>query len=198
MSSLLPRIDHIAQGLSRTISQYRGKPAFNTLCAIYLQQLQYIEDAMHASVDAWDVDTAVGFRLRILGELVGQPNVSADDEVQRIFTKARIRSNRSRGKIGDLTAIADLLIPGYRYYEYSQHCYFEIEDTALTYSTADAVWQMLQRTAGAGVRVHLTWTPTEDIFYLAPTGAVVEDEPNGLCSTSETLPAHAGGLSAGL
>lgn len=198
MSDLLPRVDHIAEGLARTISQYRGKPAFNILSAIYLNQVQLIEDAIHDAVDAWKVDSAVGWRLDVLGGLVGQVRISPDDEVFRIYVKARIRANRSSGRVDDLRGIADLLIPGHRYYELPQCCYFEIQESTLVYGTAVAVLQLLQYAAKASVRVQLLWTPVEDAFELAMTGADVVDASYGLCSTDGTLPAHAGELSAGL
>lgn len=170
---------------------------FNILCACYLQQVQYLEDEIHRVVDAWDLDTATGFRLRILGSLVGQPNISSDDEVQRVFTKARVRVNKSRGKIPDLLAVADLLIPGYRYSELSQFCLFEVKFASTTLSKARSIWTLLNAAKPAGVRLGLTWTTAGDSFELAQTGEAEVDQPNGLCSTSGALPANAGQLSAG-
>ena len=198
MSKLLPEIDHIAQGLSRTISQYRGKPSFNILCACYLNQVQHLESAVHASVDAWDVDSAVGWRLSQIGDLVGQPRGGENDDVYRAFVKSRIQVNRSTGKYADLAGIATALIPGYRYYELPSNVFFEVNDAELTEAYAAAVHALLQQAAGAGYRVNLAWSTAEPDFLFAPTGAAETDEGFGFCSTTETLPADAGRLAAGL
>jgi hypothetical protein len=198
MSKLLPRIDHIADGLARTISQYRGKPIFNLMCAIYLQQVQYVEDAIHDTVAAWDVDTAVGWRLTALGALVGQQRISSDDDVFRIYVQARIRANRSVGKFQDVWDIAMLLIPGFRYYELSQNCFFEVQSEDLDSGMALAVQQMLDRAAPAGVRVHLTWgNDIDGSFTFAQTAAAEVDAPGGFCDTSLSGPTGAGVLDAG-
>ena len=197
MSKLLPPIDHITQGLARTISQYRGKAQFNILTACYLQQIQYLEDEIHRVVAAWDLDTATGFRLRILGSLVGQPNISADDEVQRLFIKARVRVNQSRGRIPDLLAVADLLIPGYQYYELSQYVWFDVKASGMTYPKSDAIHKMLKAAAPAGVRVGLNWNIFTDPFILAQTGELEVDQPNGLSDSSPYDLPHAGSTSAG-
>jgi hypothetical protein len=152
---LVPPEDHIKEGLSRVISQYRGKPRLNTYWAIFLDQLQQIEDAIHATVAAWSVTTAVGWRLRVIGLKVGQPNVSPDDEIQRLFTMARIRANRSIGKIEDLDAIATILLPGYTRRFLSQNIYFSAPASTKTRAELNAVQAMLQLAAPSGVRIWL-------------------------------------------
>jgi hypothetical protein len=159
LTALLPAVDHVAIGLSRIAEQYRGRPKFTMWVACFLQQVQYLEEAITATVDAWDVDTATGWRLEVLGSRVGQPKVGSDD-IYRLFIKARIRSNRSLGLVSDLLAVADLLLgPGtYSYRELPENVYFESRGLTqyLSPDAATTVQQLLQRTASAGVRVWLT------------------------------------------
>lgn len=201
MSKLLPPIDHVAVGLPKLIHQYREQPNFVKFVAVVLQQVQYLEDAIHDSVDAWDVDTAVGWRLRAIGELVGQPNVSEDDNLQRTYIQARIAVNRSRSKIEDILKIARLLLGDFKYDEISQLITVSASSEAwLDYTNPQAIQQMLQQAAPAGVRLQFVWnnTPANSVFRLASTWEQnhVVGAANGLCTTNGLLPANAGELSA--
>ena len=201
MSDLLPQIDHIQQGLSRVISQYRNKPKWMILWACYLQQVQYVEDAVHAVVAIWRLDTATGWRLDVLGSLVGQPRIGETDAIYRTYIQARIRANRSRGRIADLTGIADLLIPGYVYDDTlgvtGGDVRFRYYSETANQAEMQAVLALLQRAAPAGVRVWLEWSASaDDAFLLAAASDATDDEPNGFCNTAETLPSHAGSLAA--
>jgi hypothetical protein len=209
MSDLLPQIDHIQQGLSRVISQYRNKPKWMILWACYLQQVQYVEDAVHAVVAIWRLDTATGWRLDVLGSLVGQPRIGTTDAIYRTYIQARIRANRSRGKIADLTGIADLLIPGYVYEDTlgvtggDVRFFINPEYSATRQAELRAVLEMLQFAAPAGVHVWLDWAPSTDEsnlstydFLFATAVEATEDEPNGFCDEATTHPPHAGSLAA--
>ena len=199
MSDLLPSVDHIETGLARVISQYRNCARLQILTACYHEQVQHIEDAIHDVVEVWKLDNAVGWRLDVLGSLVGQARVGQTDSVYRVWVKARIAANRSDGKYGTLTKIASMVIPGWRYEELSQNVFFEVESPDLNSDIAYAVHSMLQFAAPAGVRVHLLWQ--RDIAYnpflFAATGETEVDAAYGFCNTSQILPANNGQLGAG-
>jgi hypothetical protein len=147
-------INHIEDGTSKVISQYRGKPKFLLRLACYLNQIQHAEDQLALIHEAFRPDTAVGFRLDWIGRKVGQPRVGASDDVFRLYIKARIAANRSQGKIQDQESIAGLLLVNWDYQELPLSITLETSD-ALTLEQATAIWQLLQLAAPAGVPVHL-------------------------------------------
>jgi hypothetical protein len=190
----MTRVQHIRDGLARVISQYRWKPRLNTNLAILLNQVQLLDDAISAVLLAFDLDTAVGWRLDWLGGLVGQPRRGTSDEVYRVYIRARIRVNRSLGKVRDIRTIADLLI-GAGHYSYKDGgCRIDISvDHEIT--SADellAIWEMLQQAAPGGVRVWLTTLVDAsagdiDFSFSLASGGEICPGPGGFCgSTSAT------------
>ena len=203
MSDLLPEVDHIATGLARVITQYRGRPYFNLLLAVYLEQVQHIEDAIHDVVDTWKLDSATGWRLDALGDLVGQPRIGDNDDVFRTYVKARILANRSDSKFGTMAAIADMLIPGWRYEELPMDLFFEYflpedYDGTTVHSVMQAVHSILQFAAGATYRVHLAWYPPGVPFLFAVTGDTETDSDNGFAATGDVTGFTPGNLAAGI
>lgn len=154
MTLPVTHLDHIADGTSKVISQYQGRPKLMSRIACYLNLVQQVEDAYHAIHEAFRPETATGFRLDWIGKKVGQPRVSADDNVYRKYIFGRIRANRSLGQIPDIEAVAKLLLSRWWYRELSLHIEVETDD-ALTPTMSQAVQSMLQRAAPAGVRVYL-------------------------------------------
>lgn len=177
--ALLSSIDHVAEGLARVVSQYRGKPKLSAYYACFLQQVQYLEDATQAEAVLWDIDTAAGWRLDILGARVGQVRVGTTDAEYRLYVKARILANRSLGKVSDLRRIAALLIPAYVYREDNTNVYIEDTSGTLDAPTALAIQQILQSAASAGIRVWLLWGPTEIWFSYCSTAATGVTGPGG-------------------
>lgn len=162
--ALLPTIDHVAEGLARVVSQYRGKPRLSAYYSCFLQQVQYLEDAIQAEAILWDLDTATGWRLDILGARVGQARIGTTDATYRLYIRARIYANRSLGKVEDLRRIAGLLLTSYTYREENTNVYIEETAGLLTQETARAVWGLLQLAASAGIRVWLVWGALETRF----------------------------------
>ena len=154
MPTLLPTVDHLAIGVSKIAEQYKGKPRITLWILCFLQQVQYIEDAIAATVNVWDPDTAIGWRLEKIGERVGQKRIGLNDNVYRLFIRARIRANRSIGKIKDLIDVANILIGqgAYSYSETTGNVYIETQ-TSWSADEMTAIHTLLQRAAPGGVRV---------------------------------------------
>lgn len=177
--------------MRRLTTKYRNKPRLATWIMIYLNQLQLIEDAIHATVDAWDLETATGFRLDIIGEKVGQPRIGDTDDVYRLYIKGRIRANRSGGRIRDLLGIAGLLIPGYQYESIGGNVVFwPVVGFLQSRAEAVAVHSILQVAAGQGCRVTLMWASTQPLLV---RNSVAEFDnnpvrPGGFSAVSEPSP----------
>ena len=166
---MIPTIDHIADGTSKVISQYRNKPKFLTRLAVYLNQVQHIEDAVFALRDAFNPDTATGFRLDWVGGKVGQSRVG-NDATFRLYIKARIRANRSLGQPEDVQAVAGLLLSTFTYDEWGTTIQvftpLTIPLEALTVTKS-----LLQAAAPAGVPVFLMSPEGFPAFEFAVEGS---------------------------
>jgi hypothetical protein len=182
---LLQPIDHIRDGLARLITQYRGKPRLTAWVAIFLEQIQLLDDAIELDARLFEVDTAVGWRLDVVGSWVGQARIGSTDAVYRLYIKARIRANRSIGRVSDVRAVATMLLgaSSYTYDEYSQNIIITDLTGNLVPETALAVHTLLQQTAGAGVRVWLYWN-TGELAYIKSAEGYALPGPAGYDSAT--------------
>lgn len=107
----------VRDAILKLIPALWGKPRIAAIMYAMLVEIQVLEDAIWNGINARLIDNATGIYLATLGELVGQPNLGPwTEDVYRLYIKARIRANRSLGKIRDLldvaTVVSDLV--GYR------------------------------------------------------------------------------------
>jgi hypothetical protein len=165
---MIPPIDHILDGTSKVISQYRGRPKFLSRLACYLWQIQHIEDAIFAVRNAFSPDTATGFRLDWVGAKVGQSRLGTDD-TYRALIKARIRVNRSQGKFTDFLAVGDILFTSWTYDEWATTIQVYTSDVLST-EYLDVAGALLQAAAPGGIPVFLLDSPGP-AFEFASTGA---------------------------
>ena len=166
---MIPTIDHIADGTAKVISQYRNKPRFLIRLACYLNQVQHIEDAIFAVRDAFNHDTASGFRLDLIGRKVVQARVGGDD-TYRIYIKARVRVNLSSGKASDVQAVAGLLLPSFTYDEWGTTIQVFTPAT-IPLDALTVIHGLLQAAAPAGVPVFLLCPEGFPAFEFAVEGS---------------------------
>jgi hypothetical protein len=166
---VISTIDHIADGAKKVISQYRGRVKFLLRLAVYVNQVQHIEDAVYAVHGAFNPDTAVGFRLDWIGRKVGQIRLGNDD-LLRMLIKARIRVNRSLGKAADLIAVGRLLLTSFTYDEWGTTIQVFTPD-ALTADLYATVHSLLQSAAPGGVPVFFLKTDASPAFEFAVDGS---------------------------
>jgi hypothetical protein len=153
----------------KVISQYRGRVKFLTRLAVYLNQVQHIEDAAYAVRGAFNPDTAIGFRLDWIGRKVGQIRLGSDD-LLRLLVKARIRVNRSLGKAADLIAVGRLLLTNFTYDEWGTTIQIFTPDT-LSANLRATVKSLLQSAATGGVPVFFLQTDASPAFEFAVDGS---------------------------
>ncbi|MGN6108545.1 MAG: hypothetical protein ACTHU0_25795 [Kofleriaceae bacterium] len=131
--------------------------------------LQDVQNALVQLLTLRGIDVAVGAQLDVLGKKVGQPRNGLSDDVYRRYIRARIIANRSRGSIGDVLRVADLVIyddVAYLHLKQYGHASFELiverfvlDDRALLI----ALLSFLRATAAVGVRpIARTWPLPED------------------------------------
>ena len=190
---MLATINHIVEGTSRVISQYRDKTQFLLRLACYLDMVQRFEDELPKVSAAFDPATATGFRLDWLGLRVGQPRRGVSDDTYRPWILARIAANRSLGKIADIRKIAALLLPAWRTWQEPLAIYVDASADGTT-DVAQEVQALLQRAAPAGVPIILEHGLEDPQF----TFAVVGDTTTDGCWDTEAGVSNAGYLSKGI
>lgn len=99
-----------AEGQAQLIEFFRT-PRWLALLDILLAEVQLVEDANWAMHNAFDVDTAVGDQLDIIGRDVGELRNDRDDTDYRVAVKIRILINQSDGKLEQLIDIVTAANP---------------------------------------------------------------------------------------
>lgn len=103
---------HAAEAMANIIAFFGNETprtqAFVEACAAQVQEL---EDAFWGLLTAFNLDTATGDQLLLLGRLVGEPQLGRSDEDFRAGIRARLMVNRSNGKAEEFYAIARALVP---------------------------------------------------------------------------------------
>lgn len=175
--------DHVASGLALLLSQYQGKPRLETYLSIFLRRVQELEDAVWDVLISRLIDTATGIHLDTLGRLVGQVRLWADDEIFRVWIRARIRANRSQGHPDDVIQVAQLAVDGleFEYRElYAASFVVDVLD-ALEANLASPVHEIVMRAKAVGAAGSLHWSdsPEESTFAFAVGDEEEDDEDRG-------------------
>lgn len=101
--------DHIAQAQNRLLTQYRDKPNFLKLIAVFAGRTQVVENAIWSVYTGRKLANAIGAQLDGIGRIVGLARSeipqAADDEVYRVWLKSWIAINFSSGTKPDLIAL---------------------------------------------------------------------------------------------
>jgi len=99
--------NHVEEGLSRLISQFRDKKNITKLVTTYLRKIQELEDVaadMHLKI--YSIDNAENAQLDMIGVLVGEPRAGRTDVAYRDALKIRIKLNSSNGTREELIDLA--------------------------------------------------------------------------------------------
>jgi hypothetical protein len=105
--------DHQGEAESRLLVQFDDAVKLHALVRALVKPLQALELAALQVRDAFDVDTAVGLQLDVVGWLVGEDRQGKGDVAYRAYVKARILANASKGRPRDIYRIVRALIgPG--------------------------------------------------------------------------------------
>ncbi len=174
-SCLAFKNDHVTQGLSLLIQQFKGKPRIEAFLTTFLDQIQELEEAF---IDLWLIkllSLASGVHLADIGNLVGQPNSAGlDDDDYRQLVRARILANRSNGDPDTLIAIVRLVFPTGGSVEFTRLpdasfiLELSAEDGTDDYPMAELA-RIINRARAGGVHGLFQWSPAppENTFTLA-------------------------------
>lgn len=159
---LRPPRNMVQEGLDLLLDQFKNKPRIEGWLKSYLRQTQLLVDAAYdVLVKRW-IDNATGAQLDAIGRLVGEGRKGREDELYRLFIRARIRINRSAGKVTDVLEVLAIISPGtsVRYHESYPAGIVIVYLEAPEYDT-QILFEMLRDTKAGGVRLNVV-APTGD------------------------------------
>jgi hypothetical protein len=162
MAELTHNEDHVAQGLALLLETFKGKPRLAAVLTSYLVQIQELEDQLWVLFTERWIDSAYGLQLDGLGEIVGEKRQGSDDDEYRAFVRARVKVNRSNGKIKELVEILSLIQDGgaaqaREYYPAG----IRLEAVDVLSVNARRVNRMLQQAKGAGINLAFVYSKDE-------------------------------------
>lgn len=154
--------DHTAQALERLCQQFRDKPQITKLLTALTGTVQEAETALWELLTMRSVDTATGVYLDAIGSVVGQEREGLIDETYRRYIRARIATNRSRGTIGDVLHIANLVLnEPTAYVEIDNQgagaYVLRVSDLEITDDLAELLLEFVRTATAAGVRAILEY-----------------------------------------
>lgn len=107
------RTNRVEEQCDKAIGLFVDKPRFRALLASWLTEGQEIEDAFwQLLLRRIDNPDTRGITLDFIGKIVGQERGFLLDDEYKIFLTARIKANRSSGKLPQLIDILALLVTG--------------------------------------------------------------------------------------
>jgi hypothetical protein len=151
--------DHVEQGLALPIDQYRNTVRFRGVLKSYLTAIQDAEDGVWSSILGRLLDNAIGAQLDAIGRIVGEERADREDDLYRIFLRARIRVNWSNGHANDVIAALRLINAGaFRYQDYypaSVDLHYDVAPTLAGIASPVlelAIAELAQQTVGAAIQ----------------------------------------------
>jgi hypothetical protein len=107
---LVYQADHRADAESHLLHQFDDSARFHALVRALAGPTQYLEDQAFAVSGAFDLQTASGDALDLIGDFVGVPRDGRSDVAYRAYIYARILGNTSDGTRETLYEIVRVLI----------------------------------------------------------------------------------------
>lgn len=109
--SLGSGVDHVERGVNRLPVQFSKSENLKKLLAIFLSEIQEIEQTIYQMVKQKSLEYAMGKQLDMIGEDVGLPrNGLLNDDIYRNRIAAKIAANASEGTTNDVLKVWSLLL----------------------------------------------------------------------------------------
>lgn len=110
--AIVPITNHVQQALALLAQQFHGNVQIEAIVRAIVRRVQDFEDLAIAVVNGFDLDTAIGAQLDLIGVIVGEPRQGREDEEYRLHIRARIRLNVGSGTGPDIIDIVALMLTG--------------------------------------------------------------------------------------
>lgn len=108
--SLTEKTNIVTEGQGLLLSQFQDSPNLKNFLGLFLDVYQGLEADLFDVKEGFDVDTAVGAQLDVLGAIVGIDRGGRTDSAYRPLVKARILINSSSGLYEEIIQFTKLLV----------------------------------------------------------------------------------------
>ena len=148
--------NHAAQALDRLREQYKNKPQLIALINSWNGQIQELEEVLYGLSTSRSINTATGYQLDLLGELLGKNREGRSDADYRIVLLAKVAQNISRGTPEDVIGVFKILTSSSQVQlsdGYNGEVYL-LADHPLTQDQINTILREMDSVVPAGVRVN--------------------------------------------
>lgn len=174
---------HAEEAISHLIELFRNGPRNQAVLGAVGQQLQELEQAIWDLIHGFDIDTAYGAMLDIVGATVGEARQGRTDDDYRAAIRVRMLVNFSDGKIEQLLEIMRGLSPSavVALTELAPAT-IVLAFSTLGTTTAQTALAMLRQAKGGGVKLFVGVGPSA-------VGGVDGAPPGGVIGSVDGSPA---------
>jgi hypothetical protein len=144
---------------------------FEDLIRVLISPDQRLEDAAQQVLAGYQLDSAIGAQLDVIGLLVGQERAGLSDSNYRRYIRARISANRSSGTVEEILQVIGLVLNDLTATLVMQpqppaSFALRVDDVAVNDDIAGIVVSFLRESASAGVRAILESSPSPPVSVL--------------------------------
>jgi hypothetical protein len=190
--SLDPITDIVRRGILSLQPSYWGKPRIASALRALLEGVQEVETATQEVIATRTIDGAYRNQLRVLGELVGQPDTGLGIEDYRKAVKARALANRSRGNVDDLLKVFAIFHGGVVNWQEIPTAKLRLIAEGLGTVPMQTVLGLLGDARAGGVGLDVMWATGVGIRFSSTTGGSFS--VGVMSSANSALPAGVGGF----
>ncbi|HEX5033744.1 MAG TPA: DUF2612 domain-containing protein [bacterium] len=175
--------DYVDQAKALLVSQFRGKPKIEGALEAFVKPSQALEDTLFAMLNGFDLETAVGAQLDIIGKIVGEPRLARLDPAYRLGIKAKIGRNTSDATPERIIAVFALLTGAteVQYLEYYPATVAAMANVDISGLDTAAIVKYMQKVVGGGIRFDYIGSYDDEdafAFFDSPTGLGFGDADN--------------------
>ena len=147
---------HVEDAKKRLLYQYNDSVKLKDLIdSLFGNQIQDLENALWELKDRLNIDASSGIQLDKIGAIVGQERLGFQDQIYRLFIKARIGKNTSESEIEKIITVWKLMsqstvvhlvegFPAELYLYYN----VPLPEYLVTYT-----FELIQKVCGAGISI---------------------------------------------
>lgn len=161
--------DVTSPAVARLLEQFKGSPKIEGLITAIFAQMQDVEDQINQVATAFDLGTAVGEQLNVLGRVVGQPRGSLSDADYTLWILARIIINRASGTAEEIYKLLRLILMDIENLNANVVDQYPLS-FRLTIANGigainpDTIFDIINEVRVAGVGAELVYVLTDDVF----------------------------------
>jgi len=194
---------HVEEGLVLLLEQYKNKEKLEALLTAFLAPFQDLETLSFDIYNNFLLDNAVGEQLDFLGATVKEGRRERNDDVYRLYIKARIAVNRSNGRVPELLNILRIVSADSDTYwlrELPRASMILHVQQQTTNAQAIIFDDLIRQAKSAGVNLQTTWslqTPSNRFKFSGTPNTIETSSMQGFSTVGGGSGGHLRGVTAG-